>query len=472
MNMKRKNLKTILIITFTLILLPCLWPNQAGEKKEEAKNPPPTERFGILGNGLSVFVKQRDNLPLANIVFAVNVGSKNETSDTSGLVHLLEHMLLLGETESYTTADLNREMRKHGAHFNAHTSHDVMTFEISLPAQYWEFGLKVLKEKLFHLKLSQEHLDKEKPIIYKELDQHQDNPITMGTYLALSTLFKGHPYERPITGDRKVIENATLDQLRTFYRQYFIPSNSSLAVVGDLDPVPAANKIKEMFGSLAKPGKTPPIPSFPKKLKLKKTVKIKKKLDIRQCHLILAFLAPPSNHDDQLAMDFLNQIFGKGLSPLLPRMLIKRGKRLTTSVSTRYFPFKHGGAFLVYMTLDKKHLNSARLALMKFLNKSSWRFNYSKEDYPLGQRMHITDFIETAQNNIKFSHQQFQELGLNAAVTYARYLLFTKGKKSKKAPYMERVSKMTSRKVRDAASDYFSGKKYVLITLLPEKKKK
>lgn len=455
-------LKKITLITLTVWLF-----SSVGQVMPQDK--PPAEHFVILENGLAVFVKQRDNLPMVNMVFAIDVGAKNETVKTNGMIHMLEHLLLLGATKSYTIDQVNQEMRQHGAHFNAHTSHDAMTFEISLPAQYWEFGLEILKEKLFQLRLSQDHLDKEKSIIFKELDQQQDDPFTMGTYLVLQYLFEGHPYGLPITGDRKVIEKATREQLESFYHGYFTPANCSLAVVGDIDIVKVSEKIKEMFGTLTNPETPPTLPTFSEPAPLKKNTKIEKKMDIQQAHLVLAFYAPSSNHDDQLAMDFLNQIFGKGLNPLIGQMLVKRGQRMATSISTRYYPFKYGGAFIIHLTMEPKLLSSARMNLLKFMN-IAWKFNYSRNDYPLGEQTYITDYIEMARNNIKFSHQQFQELGLNAAVTYARYLLFTRGKEIETTPYMERVAKINSSTLRNVASTYFSGKRYVMITLLPGKK--
>jgi predicted Zn-dependent peptidase len=146
--------------------------------------------------------------------------------------------------------------------------------------------------------------------------------------------------------------------------------------------------------------------------------------------------------------------------------LVKRGKRLIYSISTRYIALEYGGAFLIYLTLDPKKISFARRELINFL-KTSWSFNYSKEDFPPGRRMNVTDYLETAKNRIKFSHQRFRELGLNAAITYARYILFHESHQADEEPYMVRVEKVKSRDLRDAASNYFSGKPYVMVSVLP-----
>lgn len=435
----------------------------------------PSQHY-ILNNGLSVYIQQRDYIPLVNFVFAVNVGSKDEDQNTNGIVHLLEHLILLGPTQFHTVDEINLEMRRHGGQINAHTSHDLMTFQLSLPAQYWEFGLNILKEKLFHLKLVREQVDKEKEIISEEISQHQEDPYTLGTYLAIEHLFKGHTYQNPVHGVVSVIEKATIEQIETFYKKYFVLSNCSLAVVGDVDPVPVDNKIRQVFGQVGAIEKSavPLENDFKPAPPLKKTVKVERYLDIKEAHVIFAFDAPPLAHPDQLSLDILKLILGRGISPLLSRALTRMGKPLAYNLHARYIMMEYGGAFLIYTTMEPKKVSQVRLELIKFL-KTLWKFNYSKEDYPLVEQSEVTDYLEAAKNQVKFSHQEFLEQGLNAALNYARNILFYKLHKDeidgKKEPYMVRVEKITSSDLRNTASRYLSGEKYVMVTILPENKK-
>jgi zinc protease len=428
-------------------------------------------RLSVLDNGLSVFIQKRDAIPLVNIVFAINMGSKDETENTCGLIHLLEHLLLLGPSEFHTVDEINREMRRHGAQFNAHTSHDLMTFELSLPAQSWEFGLQILQEKLFHSRFTQQQLEREKEIIFEEISQNQDDPYSLGTQLALQLLCSGHPYQHPIYGTPQVIKTASIDELVNFYGQYIVPGNCSLAVVGDLNPDTVAQRIREVFGKLAK--KKKPAADFKPVAPLKKNIKLSRSLDIQEARLIFGFLAPPQGHPDQLSLDLLKIILGRGINPLLISALSRRGKPLAYNLHTRYLPLQYGGALLIYLTVEPKNLKHAQRGLLDFL-KTLWKFNYSVKDYPQEMQANLTDYLEAAKSQVKFSYQQFQELGLNAAVTYATYLLFHRDNEEKPdseaEPYMVRVEKTTSSDLRDIASRYLSGRKYVLITIRPEKK--
>lgn len=431
----------------------------------------PVSKYRLLDNGLAVFLQVRDNLPMVSFAFAVNVGSKDESPQTGGLVHLLEHLIFLGGTEFHSAQELNREMRRHGAQFNAHTSHDSMTFELSLPAQYWKYGLNLMKEKVFHLKFSPEQLEKEKKIIFEEVSQNRDDPNKFGNFQVFQHLFPGHPYAQPIPGFPEVVQNAGMEELLIFYRRYFTPENCALAVVGDIDVQGTAKKVEEVFAFTVKEP-SPPLSSFEAAKKLKKNKKVIHHRDIKLAHLFIAFHAPPSDHKDQLAFNILTQILGRGMNPLLRQALYKRGKPLVQGLSVNYYPLRFGGVVVIHLTTDPKKVKQARWEALKFLN-NCWSFRYSIDDYPMDQRLRITDYLEAAKNTIKFNYQRFRELGLNAAITYARYVLYHKKPKPEEnqEPYMERVNKIKSNGVKDAASDYFSSKKYVAITILPEKKK-
>jgi len=455
-------------IFFFIIIILAAIPLLTSNNKE--KNIDSSYKFLVLDNGLPVVMERRDSIPLVNIVFAIDMGSKDEDAETSGMVHMLEHLLLLGDTRKNSSKEINRKMRSHGAYFNAHTSHDMMTFEISMPAEFWEFGIDIIKEKLFDYKFTTEQLTREKEIIFEEISQHNDVPYTLSTQLVLHSLFKGHPYQQPIFGSEQVIKKTTIEEINAFYSRYVVPDNCSLAVVGDIDIEKVSRKVDLIFGSIKNREKIRK--SFHMTPPLKKKIKITRKLDIKEARMVFGFHAPSIDNPNQLSMDILKIILGRGINPLLGGALLKMRKPLTYSIHTRYIGLQYGGAFMIYITLDPKNVKIVQRKVTNFLKKL-WKFNYSYKDYPLEKQGIYTDYLEAAKNQIKILHQQFQELGLNAAMSYAKYALFYKEYQEKndsiQPTYMERVENITSADIRNAASQYLSGKKYVLVTIFPEK---
>lgn len=453
-------LRNLLLVGLIFLFTWNSWNDAAdGEKEEKTK-------FITLDNGLKVILVENDKIPLVNIVFAVNMGSKNETPENNGMVHLLEHLVLLGGSGQSSGEQLTAHIRENGIFFNAHTMLDVMTLEITAPNQRFEQGLSLIKEKIFNLKLDPKEMEREKQAILEELSQIKDDPDQLGLMLAMQAIFAGHPYQLPVGGSPEIIRDAKIPELEAFYRRFFIPSNCSLAVVGDFKIPEMEPKIKTIFGSIkdreVKPQELKPVPPLEKK------AVIQRELDIEHAHLFLVFRAPALNGADKMSMDILTQILGRGMNPLLYRALAAR-RQLAEEVSMSFLSMKYGGAALVHVRLEKKNLKTARNQLLRFF-RDLRNTRFSESDYPPSQRINIIDYLETAKTWMRFSGQQYREKGLNLARSYARYILLYD--LSKEDSYQERMDAVKSSDLKKAASDYLSGKNFIEINIIPSKNKK
>lgn len=443
--------KIILTLSFVFLTVSALAQQQESTKYFE------------LENGLKIFLYQRDALPLLNIVAAVNIGSKDETDETNGLVHILEHSILFGGTQLRSSSKVSQDIRDHGAYFNAHTSRDLVTFDISLPSEYADFALKNQKEILFNLKLSQEEMDKEKKIILEELANIKDDPFKYASSLAYQKLYENHPYQNPIYGREEVIETATVTQMEEFYQKYFVPSNCSLAVVGKFNIEEMEEKVKKIFGEVKKEKFTPP--KFEKTPLLEKTIEIKHEMDVNQGYLVIGMPGPDYNHPDQYTVDVLVQIIGRGATPMLGYAL--RGRRnLAQSVSMSYLAQKYGGSILIYIISEQKNLKAAKSETIKFL-KAARKERYSRDDFPTVDQMYILDFLESAKNQIKFNFYQGRERSLDIASSLARFMLLNEN--STEGSYLENVEAINSSDLREAAGKYLSQGRYVIVSILPKK---
>jgi zinc protease len=424
-----------------------------------------TQRYFEIENGLKIYLCEKHTLPLVNLVFAVNLGAKDESEETNGIVHILEHYILFRGTEFRTGPEISQDIRRHGAYFNAHTGLDLATFEISLPSEYADFALRNQKEILFNLKLSQEELDEEKKVILEELSQIQDDPIKYATCLVYQSLFKDHPYQKPVQGKKEIIEALSVDQIEKFYRKFFVPSNSVLAIVGDFEIEEMEKKTRDIFGDLKKEEISPP--KYKKAPVLKKTVEIKKKMDVNQAYLVIGISGPDFNHKDQYTLDILTEILGRGVNPMLNYPL--RGRRnLAQSALMRYSAHKYGGVIIIYITLDPKNISITKRETIKFLKETS-RLNYSKKDVIGEAQLYTLDYLNSAKNQIKFNFHQSQEKGLAIATSLAMYLLLNENQE--RGSYIENIEKLNSSDLRKAAGKYLSKGRYVIVTISPKKKK-
>jgi len=420
----------------------------------------------VLDNGLKVFLLEKHNVPLVNVAAAVGLGSKDETSETSGLVHVLEHCILFRGTETRSGSEVSRDIRRHGAYFNAHTGQDLAFFEISVPASASDFALGNHKEILFHLKITHEELDAEKEIILEEFRQLEDDPFGTATNLVYQNLFQGHPYAKPLIGNPEVVKNLTAEKLETLYRRYFVPSNCSLAVVGDFRLAEMEEKVRRVYGDVKGEALEPA--KFEQAQRPRRAVDLEVEMDVQKAYLVIAVLAPAFNNPDQYAMDVLTEVLGRGVNPLLYSALNQGPKKLVETIQMAYHSHKYGGAALAFLTLDPKNLARAKREAVNYLRRAREGY-FSPQDFPGDEQMYAFDHLRSAQNQIRFSAYESQEKGLFMAMSLARFMILSEGQ----APgsYLENIDRVKSKELRKIADKYFGRAEYVMVSIGPKKKR-
>jgi predicted Zn-dependent peptidase len=223
--------------------------------------------------------------------------------------------------------------------------------------------------------------------------------------------------------------------------------------------------VKAIFGDLKK--EVFAAPQFEKASFLEKNVELEQEMDVSQAYLIIGMTGPDYNHPDQFAIDVLTEILGQGVNPLLNSVL--RGRRdLVQTISMNYNSLKYGGVILLIFTLDPKNLSFAKSAAVDFLRKTR-NENYSKEDFFGENQIYAFDYLGSAKNQIKFDLQLSQEISLSVAVSLARYMLLDDN--IIKGSYLENIKKLSSSDLRKVAGQYFSRGKYVIVSIIPKKKK-
>jgi len=444
----------VIVLLCVLASLNQLYP------QEKAKS-----TYFVLDNGLKVYLVEKQTLPLVNVAIGFNVGSKDESEETNGLVHILEHYILFRGTELRSGREIIQDIRQHGAYFNAHTGYDIALFELVLPSEHINFAIENQRDILFNLKITQEKLDEEKQIILEELNRLQDNPIQYATSLAYQNLFNNHPYQRPIPGKKEIIETATAEQLEKFYREYFVTNNCILAIVGDFKAEELEDKIRDTFGDLEKgqaiPAEFEMIPD------LEKSVQIEKEMDVNLAYLVIGMIGPDYNHTDQYTANVLIEVLGRGINPMLNQTLRER-TNLVYTITSGYSALRYGGAILIYFTLDPKNIGTVKRKATDFLRETR-RLNYSKKDHFGESQFYAFDFLESAKSQIKFKSHQAREKGLDIASSLVLHS-FLNTNKSRRS-YLDTIDEISSSDLRKAAGEFISKGRYVMVTIVPNKKK-
>ncbi len=190
-----------------------------------------------LSNGLDVIVRRQDQLPLVAINLWYHVGSKNEERTQRGFTHLFEHLMFEG-SENYP-GDFFKHLQPLGANINGSTSSDRTNYFVDLPTAHAERAIAMESDRMAHLlaALDDRKLKIQKGVVTNEYRQNYANrPYGMVWSLLAEALYPPqHPYSWLTIGSMEDIERATMDDVSAFFSRFYVPSNASLAIVGDLD---------------------------------------------------------------------------------------------------------------------------------------------------------------------------------------------------------------------------------------------
>jgi predicted Zn-dependent peptidase len=420
-------------------------------------------RSFVLDNGLRVFLYEKRDVPLVHAVTAFDVGSKNETDGTNGLVHLLEHCILFRGESAGRGAARGADIRSRGAYFNASTAQDLSVFEISLPAEHAGFALRNQRDVLFGFELGQEELDAEKEVVLEEFGQMEDDPQRSAADAMFQALFPGHPYGRLVYGRRDVVRAATVHGLLAFHRKYFVADNCALAVVGDFETAAMERLVREVFGPLPRTGFIPE--TIPPAAPLKKSVSLRLERDVQDGYLLIGFAAPDYNHADQYAMNVLTEVLGRGVNPLLPNAFKREGASVRT-VSMAYLALRFGGAAVVSIKMDPKDLAAVEREAVDFLKRTR-NESYGPKDFPPETEPFAFDYLESAKNQIRFAVGQSEESGLRLAGSLARHMILNT--RADPGRFLDRIGKVDSDDLRRTAARYLGHGGYAAVSVAPGK---
>lgn len=222
----------------------------------------PNVKIGRLDNGLTYYIRY-NAMPTNRLEMrlVVNAGSILEDDEQQGLAHFAEHMAFNG-TENFSKSALvdflERAGVRFGADLNAYTSFDETVYMLQLPTDrkgLVDSAFMVLEDWAHLVSFDAEEIDKERGVIREEWRLGQGAEDRMRK-LYFPTIFSGSRYaERLPIGTLGVIDTASYETLRRFYREWYRPNLQAVIVVGDLDPQLVEEKIIQHFAHIQNPEK-------------------------------------------------------------------------------------------------------------------------------------------------------------------------------------------------------------------------
>lgn len=230
------------------------FPAHAGDPKLARL---PFETF-TLANGLRIILHEDHRTPQVAVNVWYRVGFSDDPPGKRGLAHLFEHLMLRGSKHVGRDRFLGTLERAGASERNATTSLDRTNYFETLPSHQLALALWLESDRMgFFLDILDERmLETEKEVVRNEYRTGMsDAPYSFVQRFGRNAVFPaGHPYHWVIEGEIEETASITLDDIRAFFRKYYVPNNATLSIAGDIDPAKAKALVTKYFGSFSRAG--------------------------------------------------------------------------------------------------------------------------------------------------------------------------------------------------------------------------
>ncbi len=272
-----------------------------------------------LPNGLRVLVHEDRSTPMVALNVLYNVGARDESPERTGLAHLFEHLMFGG---SANIPNFDEPIQQAGGENNAFTNNDITNFYDIVPAENAEIAFWLESDRMLSLNFDEQVLEVQRKVVVEEFKETCLNQPYGDVWHHLSDMaYKVHPYRWPTIGKvPQHVEKTTMDDVKSFFYQYYRPNNAILVIAGNMGMEQAKTLTEKWFGEIPA-GEIPErlLPTEPPQKKLEARInRAKVPLDA----IYLAFHAPGRLEEDYYATDLLTDILSNGPSSRLYRRLV------------------------------------------------------------------------------------------------------------------------------------------------------
>jgi zinc protease len=393
-----------------------------------------------LKNGLKVLVHEDHSTPLAAVNILYDVGSRDESADKTGFAHLFEHLMFGG---SVNIPIYDEPLERAGGENNAFTSNDITNYYLTIPSNNLETAFWLESDRMLSLAFTDKSLEVQRNVVIEEFKERYLNQPYGDVWLLLRPMvYKVHPYQWATIGKEiSHIENATLDDVRDFFKKFYCPNNAIMVVAGDvkLDEIKALSE--KWFGDIPPGNKNAhghpeePVQNEERKLSVDR--------DVPFDAIYKAYHCCKRMDEKFYPADLLSDILSRGNSSRLYVELIKN-KKLFSEIHAHITGDIDLGLLIIEGKLVKGvKMEDAEAAILEELNKL--------KETPVPE-----DELQKQKNKIEssklFSEMSIPDIAMNIA--YAELL----GDADIINTEIEKYNSVTAKQVQDEANRIFKEK--------------
>ena len=277
------------------------------------------EKF-TLENGLRVLVHEDNSTPMAVVNVLYDVGAKDEHPEKTGFAHLFEHLMFGG---SINIPIYDEPLQVAGGENNAYTTNDLTNYYCQLPAENIETAFWLESDRMLSLAFGKKSLEVQRKVVCEEFKEHYINKPYGDVWHKLRALvYTTHPYKwMTIGASLKHVEDATLADVKAFFKKHYNPSNAILTVAGNVETAKVKELAEKWFGTIPAGEKyNRNLPAEPKQTAAR-TLEVK--ADVPLDALYKCWHIYPRTDDRYYTADLITDILSGGGSSRLYQSLVK-----------------------------------------------------------------------------------------------------------------------------------------------------
>jgi zinc protease len=273
-----------------------------------------------LKNNLTVIVHQDKSTPMACVNILYDVGARDEDENKTGFAHLFEHLMFGG---SINIPNYDEPLQLVGGENNAFTTNDITNYYCTVPAENLETAMWLESDRMLSLAFTDKSLEVQRSVVIEEFKQRYLNQPYGDVWLLLRPLvYKTHPYKWATIGKEiKHIEDATMQDVKSFFKKHYNPSNAIMVVAGNVELDNVKQLCEKWFAPISageKPNRNLPVEPAQTKYR---SLTVERDVPINSIYRAYHMCArrDPEYH----AVDLMSDILSRGNSSRLYKSLIK-----------------------------------------------------------------------------------------------------------------------------------------------------
>jgi predicted Zn-dependent peptidase len=302
-----------------------------------------------LDNGLKVLVHQDTSTPMAVVNVLYNVGAKDEDPAKTGFAHLFEHLMFGG---SVNIPVYDEPLQRAGGENNAYTTNDLTNYYCQIPAENIETAFWLESDRMLSLAFSKKSLEVQRKVVCEEFKEHYINkPYGDAWHKMRSLAYTQHPYRwMTIGASLQHVEDATMEDVKDFFFQFYRPNNAILVVTGNVQTEQVKQLAQKWFGPI-EAGK-PYVRNLPKEPVQEKSRSMDVRADVPLDMLMMTWHMGGRFDEGYHATDLITEVLGGGTSARLYEQLIKV-KQIFSSIDCYHFGTVDPGLLVIEGKLVK-----------------------------------------------------------------------------------------------------------------------